>query len=619
VAVSVAAYFGWQRLGPQPQLRKVVVADFLNLTGDPAIDHTLSSGLVLELEQSPYIQVMSGGLIHQTLEHMQKPLDTPLLGDTVLEICERAGYQALLQGKILHTQNTPGYDLALEVVNCATGKSVALLKGQAQNKDSIIDALNGLAIRSRVKLGEPNSSLDNFNVSIGDASTYSLEALKDYNLGVTLSNAGKLEECVPYFKKALEIDPKFARAYADLANAFWTVGKLDQAAATIKTAFALSGNETQNERFHIRSAYYLQGQSNLIDAAKTYEEWVRVYPDDETAWMGMSRVYRIMGNNPDRAIEAGVRALQVSVLRPSMAYRALALAYLRVNRLSDAKRVIAEAQADGKDATLLHYILYEVAVIERDPASLKREEEWAVGKPEYYSMLQAKTVRAADEGRINESESLLEKTIAEALKAGNADFADGTVIDEANFELSFGRTEKARELLHRAKDKQDPDYITAAIRCGDLAAGEAFLRQHEADTQNTILHFVILPRIRTLLALRQKNMPAAVAAIAPAEAYPLSNHEVLGLAGDVYLASGDAESAIHYYRERIAHPGLEDPMFPLTVVAHLGLARAYAMEHKIADSRSEYEEFFARWKDADAGLAILEQARREYAQLPLGR
>jgi tetratricopeptide (TPR) repeat protein len=310
-----------------------------------------------------------------------------------------------------------------------------------------------------------------------------------------------------------------------------------------------------------------------------------------------------------------VHALQVSVLRPAMAYRALALAYLRVNRLSDVKRVIAEAQADGKDATNLHYILYEVAVIERDPASLKREEEWAVGKPEYYSMLQAETVRAADEGRINESESL----IAEALKAGNPDFADGTVIDEANFELTLGRTGKARELLHRAKDKQDPDYITAAIRCGDLAAGEAFIRQHEADTQNTILHFVILPRVRTLLALRQKKLPAAVAAIKPALAYPLSYHEVLGLAGDVYLASGDAESAIHYYRERIAHPGLEDPMFPLTVVAHLGLARAYAMEHKNADSRSEYEDFCARWKDADRGLPILEQARREYAQLPSGR
>jgi len=219
VLLATAGYFGWQRFGPQPQLRKVVLGDFLNLTGDSSMDATLKSAVAISLGQTPYIQIMSDGMVHSTLSNMQKVPDTPLLGDAALEVCKRGNYQVLLRGRIEHSGFH--YDVSLEPVNCATGKRLTVFRGQALSKDEILDALDDLSKRVRVKLGEPNVSLEQFDVPLVDATTSSFEALQDYNTGGNLGNEGKIKEAIDYFHKAVDIDPKFSMGWDQLGVAWW--------------------------------------------------------------------------------------------------------------------------------------------------------------------------------------------------------------------------------------------------------------------------------------------------------------------------------------------------------------------------------------------------------------
>ncbi|MGH9604673.1 MAG: winged helix-turn-helix domain-containing protein [Terracidiphilus sp.] len=612
VLLGVIGYSGWKRFAPQPQLRKVEVGDFLNLTGDSSMEATLKSALTIGLSQTPYIQLMSDGLVQTTLGDMQKSADTALLGATALEVCKRGDYQVLLRPNI--ETAAYGYAISLEAQNCTTDRVLADLKGQALNKDAILDTLDGLARRTRVELGEPNASLDRFNVPLIEATTYSFEALKDLNIGSALGNASKLKECIEYFQKAVDIDPKFAMAEASLGTAYYNLGSMNTAAAYYTKAFALSANVSLWEKFYIRSNYYLMATRDLDAAAKNFAEWTRVYPADEAAWQGLCNAETQIGNFP-RAIEAGDRALKEGPNRFELGYQILSEAYMRANRFADAKRTIADAQAQGKDAPELHRMLYQIAAIERDPETLRREAQWAQGKPEYGAMLESEAIAAADQGKYRLFEETMASAITQSAREVDADNADAILRDEASVETQLGRTAKAAELLKHVKNKSDYAYAVIAVRAGDPAAGEAFLRQKEANPADTIQHFLLLPELRALVDLRLNNATAAIAALEPARQFELARPEVIEVRAQAYLAAGEADQAALEFQKLIANPALEDPTQPRTIVADAGLARAYAMEHKIAESRAEYRTFLTLWRDADPDAPIYRQARRELAGL----
>ena len=613
VLLSIAGYFSWKRFGPQPHLRRVVLADFLNLTGDPQMDRTLKSALRVGLEQSPYLQLMSGSLEHETLTNMQKAPDTPLLGQTALDVCARGNYQALLRGTVAHPQGNE-YQLKLEVANCRSGKTLAAFQATAPDKDTILDALDGLTRKARVKLGEPNDSLDRFNVPLSDATTYSFEALSAYNEGVALGNAGKLKECIQAFQHAVDIDPKFAVAQADLGTAYYNQSAWATAAAYSKKAFDLSGNVSEGEKLFIRYNYYLMTLKDLPATIKILDEWTKIYPEDETGWEAMGNVQTQIGNF-NAAIAASEYALKHFPHGPAENYNILALAYKRANRFADAKRIVAQAQAQGMDNPFLHQVLYWMATAERDPGALKREAEWAKGKPEAGTILGAEAIEAADEGRVTDFEAGMEVAMRVQAREVNAEFADATLNDEASIEAQLGRTDKAAEVLRRIKDREGAYYAISAIRAGDMAAGEAYLRKKEENPQDTMEHFLLRPELAALLALHRHDPAAAIAALEPARPFELVRCEIIEIRASAYAAAGLPESAAQEYSKLIANPALEEPMLPRTVLAHLGLARALATEQKLNDSRSEYEKFFSLWKDADPNLAILIEARREYAKL----
>jgi eukaryotic-like serine/threonine-protein kinase len=612
--ILAACAFGYYWLHrPQPVLRKVVIADFLNLTGDPAFDRSLPTALGFGLGQSPYLQVMGTGEEHSALAAMQKPPDTPLLGDTAVELCRRNDYQALLQGKI----ETAGvrYHLSMDVIGCVSGKSLDVFRAEAANKDVVLDTLDTLAARVRRNLGESNQSIEQFETPMREATTFSFEALKAYDTGSDLGNANKYQASIPYFEKAVELDPKFAEAEASLGTAYYDMGALDKATGYYRKAFDLSSNLSSLERIYIQSNYFIMAERDLPAGRQAFEEWTRLYPAQESAWIDLAVVNMQLGDFP-AAIEASEHSVRYVEVRPPLAYANLAQAYMRANRFADAKRTVAEAQALGKDSVLAHHLLLQMAMIDNDRGALQREIAWNQSNPQLYWSLETQAIYEAAQGRYRRSEEVFQSAIADAQKNAGAEVADNLREVEAEVEIELGRTAKTVELLRQIKDHDDFDFAIDLARTGDVSSAQAILRKPEQFPHGTFEHNVYLPEIKSLLALHRGDAAGAVAALDASIPYQLAISEATELRAEALLAARQGAKAQEEFQKLIDHPALDDAPYPRNTLAHLGLARAYALEGNTAASRNEYQKFFSLWKDADPDDPVLLQARLELARLP---
>jgi eukaryotic-like serine/threonine-protein kinase len=613
IVAGAAIYYGFYLRSQPHQLSKVMVADFLNLTGEPAFDHTLKSALEISLAQSPYIQLMSTGDEHTALSLMQKATDTPLLGDTALEVCRRGNFQALLRGKVAADEKY-SYTLSLEVLNCVTGKTLAVLQGNAVGRDAVLNTLDGLAERARRKVGESTQSVEQFDVPTQDASTYSFEALQAFNTGSILGNEGKLLECIPYFQKAVDLDPKFAMAQASLGTAYYNLGDKQKAAEYSKKAFDLSGGISQLEKLFIRHNYYLMTLHDLQSTVENLQEWTRLYPRDDTPWAALTDTEIELGNF-SAAVPAGEQALRISPIKPELNYLLLTRAYMRAGRYADAKRTVAQAQAQGKDDPDLHLLLLEMAFIEHDPQTIQSVIAWSRTQPQLYKTLEMQAILAADVGRYEESEALFQRATLDAAKEVEPGLADAMLLDEAGVEVELGRLTRAKELLDEVKDKSSIDAAIFEAKAGSATAAEAYLKKPNEYPHDTILNYLLIPELKALQALHRNDPQAAIALLEASAPYELAKPEVIELRAQAYLAAHQGEKAQQEFQKLLDHPALEDPTLPGTILAHLGLARALEMQGRKEDSRKEYETFFGLWKDADADVPVLKQAHIEYAHL----
>jgi DNA-binding winged helix-turn-helix (wHTH) protein/tetratricopeptide (TPR) repeat protein len=614
VLLIAASTYLWTRFSKSPQLRKVMVADFLNLTGDPTYDLTMKNALEAQVGQTPWIQLMSAGEVNTALAAMEKPADTPLLGDTATEVCKRTGYQAMLRPRIEFSPDKFGTRISMDVVNCVTGATLATYKATANSKDELLGTLDSLSLRARRKLGEPSKSMDDYQVPFFNATTSSFDALLAYYQGMTLGRKAKFQDAIPYFQKAVEIDPRFAWAHSALAITYYNLGDRPKAAEYAQKAFDLTANVSEYERIYIRYTYYLTTLHDLDATEKEILKWTQVYPNDMAAWEALTDVETERGSFP-QAIAAGERAMKLVVSRAPSTYEDLARAYVRANRFGDAKRTIAEAQTQGIDSQRLHAILFNIAAIDHDTGGMQHEVDWNKGKPEFYDMFGNQGIVAADEGEYRQFEDIYKAAIPQGLKEDGAAVADSILWEEIRIEAELGRDAKARELLKQVKDRSGIYSAVVEASAGDASAAEAYLKKPEQYPHGTTEHFVYLPEVKAMLALQHHDPASAIAALEPAALYELAAPEVIEVRGDAYLALKQGEKAETEFKKLIANPGLDDPIHPWTVLAHVGLARAYALQGNKAGSKSEYESFFALWKDADSDLPTVQQARREYAVL----
>jgi len=616
IAIAAVGYDVYLRSEPR-ELSKIMVADFLNLTGDPAFDHTLKSSLELSLAQSPYIQLMGAAEVHSTLVMMQKAPDSPLLGDLALEICRRENYQALLRGKIATGDKWGSDAMSVEVVNCATGKTLTELHADAHTKDEVLSTLDGLAVRARKKVGESSQSIAQFDVPIMNASTFSFEALQAYNTGSNLGSDGKVLECIPYLQKAIDLDPKFAMAQANLGVAYYDLGDTKKAAGYAKKAFDLSEGVSQLERFFIRQDYHLMVLRDLDSARNDAQEWTHVYPRDNPGWQALGYVETIMGDYP-AAAQAAEHVLQLSSIKYEALYGNLADDYMREGRFADSKRIIAEAQAQNQDAATLHSLLLQIAFLEHDPQAEHDAIQWAKGHPEQWAVLEVQAILAADLGKESESESLFQQTFQDAIKEGQPALVDSMMLDEAAVDVDLGEMAKATKLLAQVKDHTSANWADLATKAGSTTAADAFLKLPNKYPQGTIANKVLTPELKAVLALRRNDSQTAITLLEPARPYELAYPEVIDVRAQAYLMAKQGAKAQAEYQRLIDQPAVEEPTMPKTFLAHLGLARAYGLQDRKDDSRKEYETFFSLWKDADANLPALQQAHREYADINAG-
>jgi DNA-binding winged helix-turn-helix (wHTH) protein/tetratricopeptide (TPR) repeat protein len=619
-AAGLTGYWGyatWKHLTQHPQLRKVIVADFENATGDATFDHTLKQAFEIDLEQSPYIDVMSEREAANSLQLMGRGQGSAITPEVAREICERANRQVMLAGSI---QPMGGeYLLTVEATDCSNGSQIAGAKAEAGSKEKVLAALDTVADKVRRGLGETPRSMENYQVPIMQATTASLDALRSYSIGQSMDAQGKSEtETIPFYQRAVELDPNFAMAYGAMANEYYNLSEPYLASQFYKKAFDLSGNVSAKEKLILEAHYYSEGQQDMEHGINTYRQWTETYPNDWVPWIDLANDYTQIGQYAP-AIAAGQQALKLEPNR-AINYSVLARALTRANRFDEARSVGQEAVHRGIDSPGLHATLYEIAAMSHDPNALAQESRWAASHNSgwygwYFPFLEGVAAEGAGKHRL--AEQLFHNSWEAAERENLEEAASDILIYQAAVEISFGLPAAARTTLAITRNtaKDSPDLAIVEAQLGDLASANKFLAAHGPDTHpGTLMTNRDLPLVRARLALARGNALDAIAALEPAVPFEMASYTVPSERAEAWMAANRPDMAVTEYHKILANPGV-DTLSPLYPLAHLGTARGWSRQNKIPESRAEYERFFAAWKDADQDLPILKQARAEYAKL----
>ena len=616
--VVVVVVIAWgvvrRRVHPLSKPASVVVAEFLNATGDAAFDRTLKRALEIDMAQSPYMDVLSGRETVSTLQMMGRQGDAALTADIAREVCERTNRQVLLVGSISSVGTE--YLLTLEATDCSTGERLTGAKAVAKTKGKILSALDSLAERVRAGLGESEKSVESFRVPIVQATTPSLEALKFYSLGMNLVAQSKDEtESLPFFQRAVELDPQFAMAYGEIANDYYNLSEYNRAALYFQKAFEFSEHVDAREKLTIQAHYYQSGLGDILRGNKTYQVWAATYPQDWVPWLDIANNDTQLGQYP-ASIEAGEQALKLGPER-GINYTVLARAYMRASRFEDAKRIGRLAMDRGMNASALNWTLFQIAFIEHDQKALLDITAWLAKHPDDWHLIDDQAVAAASVGQYTNAVKLFEQAYAIAERESLFEAADGILLDRAQSEAGLGLISMARATMGRmtqfAPDNRDLMLISAQL--GDATTTQRFLAANGGKAgAATLMTSIYLPQARAELAMQHGKPLEAVAALEAAKPYELIDYSVPIQRAEAYLQAKQADAAIAEYKKVLANSGV-DGTNPQYLLTHLGLAKAYAMEGHVPEARSEYEAFFAAWKDADPDIPVLQQAHQEYVRL----
>jgi len=609
VVGALVAGWMWGRRPAPRDFQRVVLADFMNTTGDAAFESTLKHALEIDLAQSPYFDVMTERDSADTLRKMSLKTDTAVTPEVAREICERTNRQMLLTGSIASVGGE--YLLTLEAADCGTGKRIAAAKEETADKAKVLGALDLLVDRVRSKLGESAKSIQSFDIPFEDAATPSLEALKYYSIGKHMLAQGKpFPDILKFFQRAVEIDPHFAQAYEEVGITDYNLSEPLLAAENLKKAFDLRDGVDAKEKLNIEAHYYDLGQGDVLAGVKAYQLWADTYPHDWHPWLAMANSYIQLGQN-GQAIAAAQHAVQLD--GDPVCSIVLARGYKNARRFAEAKEAAAEAIRRGKDTTGLQWILYEVAFDEHDAAALAREDaQLASRKDGLHDYFAAKT--AAIDGKYTLAEQLFRHQIAGDRQEGLTEQADSIAVEQAQMEQNFGHPELARATLnHLGKEEEsDPDFALARAMLGDVVFARQFLAAHSHDEHpGTAYLYDYKPALEASIAMDQGKPLDAIAILEAPTPYVVRNMQARMLAGNAYLQAGQFQRAAEQYRNILDNP----PFNAGLNLAHLGLARSYAKAGDPTKARAEYQAFLAAWKDADSDLPVLQAAKAELAGL----
>jgi len=598
----------------------VVLADFTNSTGDPVFDGTLKQALGVDLEQSPFLNILSDRKVGETLKLMGRAATDRVTADVARELCLRTGSKAVIGGSISNLGSQ--YIVSLDAVACSTGDSLAKEQAEAASKEGVLKALGTAASSLRARLGESLASVQKFDVPV-EATTPSLEALKAYSMGITTQRTKGDAEAVPFMRRAIELDPNFATADVGLAVEYGNLGRASLAAEYAKKAYDLRDRVSEREKYRISAFYFDEVTGEIEKATEAYELWAKSYPRDMVPHGNLGWFYNAMGQY-DKAItetEAGQR------LEPTITgYTNLAGNYIAVNRLKDARQAIKEAQQKF-DGWNMRLNLYALAFLSGETAEMERQFAWAAGRPgEEDRMLNTHADTQAYYGRLQKARDLARRAIDSALRADAKETAAQWLGFQALREAELGNGAAARQGVARAlalAPGRDVKVVSslALARAGETAQSRAIVEAlQKSDPTNTLLKVYWLPVLEASIAMAQQAPDRAIVALEPSLPYefggpppgiPMYPAYVRGLA---YLAQRNGPGAAAEFQKFLDHTGIVQN-FLLGSLAHLQLARAYVLSSDTAKAKTAYQDFLTLWKDADPDIPILKEAKAEYAKL----
>ena len=616
LALSISSYFYFRREPKLTNKDTIVLADFTNTTGDPVFDGTLRQAMAVQLEQSPFLSLVSEQQIQQTLTLMGQPGDAKLTPAIAVQLCQRTGSTAVLEGSIAKLGSQ--YVLGFKAVNCKTGNNLSEEQGRAANKEQVLTVADTVAVSLRRSLGESLSSVEKFSTPLEQATTPSLEALQAYSLATQKNLRGEVVPSIPFFERAIQLDANFAMAYVGLGYVYSNINEAHLAAVNFKKAYDLRDRVSGREKLVIEAAYYWMVLGDLRKTIQALEILEQTYPRDVWTPSDLSVIYGYLGDHEKALVEAQEAARR----DPTVKGFVLTPAYLNLNRFDEARTMAEEAVAKDPDS-FLRIFLYQLAFLRNDATEMAKQVALSAGKPGLeHVMLGLEAGTAAYYGRLGEARNFSHRAVASLETMGNKEGAAAYVSTAAVREGLCGNRDQARQgaiaalAISTGRDAQFQAAEALAF------AGDALRAQALADKlakgfpEDTIVQFSFLPRIRAQLALDHNQAQKAVKALEAVSPYELGIGSTLPvyMHGEAYLAAHQHSEAAAEFQKILDHRGIVVNE-PIGALAHLGLGRAYATAGDAVKAKAAYQDFLTLWKDADPDIPILKKAKAEYAKL----
>jgi len=606
----------------------IVVSEITNRTGDPVFDSTLRQAVTVKLQESPFLNVVSDEKIDAVLRLTGRSANAAVTPEVGREISRRIGAKAVVTGSIL--QLSGQYVLTLESLDTATGETLARADREAKGKEQVMTAVGNAAIELRRKMGESLAALRRFNKPLEEATTPSLEALQAYTRGWKLLLQEGSAEAVPFFQRAIELDPQFAMAHSALGVAYYDLEEVGLGAASLRKAFELRDRVSEREKHYVTAMYYSLATGDLQQAATAYELWIAAYPQDAIAHGDLGDLYAISGRY-DKAIGETETAIELDK-DLGYAYSNLMSFYIATDRLQEARRVYTDASARKLEARYLHLPLYSLAFLEGDKATMTREAAWARDNPgEEDELLALEASTEAYFGRLENSVAASRLAVNVAEREGKMEAAALWLAAEALQEALLGSAAHARKnaaaalKLASSRDVEATAALALARSSEDSRVRVLVNDLSQRFPTDTLTRYVYVPTLRAELQLKRGEIERAIEELQSPSAYELAQPTPASgfvipimypayLRGEVYLKAHKGHEAAGEFQKIRQHRGLIANS-PIGALALLGLARAHALEGDTQMARSEFQSFLSIWKNADPDLPMMKEAKAEYMRL----
>ena len=597
----------------------VLLADFVNTTGEPVFDGTLKQALAVQLGQSHYLNIFPDERVNEALRFMGRSPNERITKDIAKEICERQGIKAMIIGSIANLGSH--YVVTLEAVSARDGDSIARDQSEAENKEQVLKALGKAASQLREKLGESLTSIKKFDAPIEQATTSSLEALKAFTQGNEQRNQGKQAESIPFYKRAIELDPNFGLAYARLAVTYSNLFQPELAAQYSQKAYDLRDRVSERERYYISEKYASYVTGDRDEAITVLQAWVQSYPNDYVPHNNLAVNYCLAGRN-DECLKEAREAVRLSPNSITGIGNYLD-AFIRLNRFDEARETLEQLLGKNPDRPAYRFYSLQLAVIRGDQETVRSDLDWMAKQTSDSDAFDGQANVAAFYGQWRKSLDLSRRSIDLLVGHDRKETAAQTEAITGFFASQLGLRDQAKQAAMRslalAHGRLSLGAASLALAaCNDAAqtqsVTEEMQKRFPKDTGDMLF---IVPMTRALLEMNRGNTAAAIEATQPAMRFEfglLAGTWLNYLRGQIYLRGKSGPEAAAEFQKLIDHRGLE-PLSPLNPLAHLGLARASALVGDTGKARKEYQDFLAMWKDADQDLPILIEAKKEYEQV----